>query len=250
MENSVLNWDSVELAANLHSTAAEQTERARLAEPRAGNATQTWNPQNEIPFQQRPPKSATAFPTRSSGPPSGLAAAQLLSPSSAAADRRARERGGAAQLCLSWPTLDWLRPTRAGVGPGLLRRSPLALREPASPSGEGLRERAPGSPGGRVPATLLPATPPRAPPPLPAPCRCLSATVHRDASSEGTRGSPSSLLEPAVRRPLTSRRRGGSFEPVLESCDCRLLILPLISRGVSHLWTCLSFSPRVWRERA
>lgn len=41
-------------------------------------------------------------------------------------------------------------------GTGRLRPSPLALREPASPSGEaGLREREPGYAGGRAPDTLL-----------------------------------------------------------------------------------------------
>lgn len=42
------------------------------------------------------------------------------------------------------------------MGTGRLRPSPLALKEPASPSGEaGLRERAPGSAGARAPNTPL-----------------------------------------------------------------------------------------------
>lgn len=56
--------------------------------------------------------------------------------------------------------------------------------------------------GGRAPPWApLPSPPlaarPSAPPPLPAPCRCLSASVHRASSSEGTRG-PSSLPSWAV----------------------------------------------------
>ena len=59
-----------------------------------------------------------------------------------------------------------MRQTWAGVGTGRLRRSPLVLREPASPSGEaGLRVRALCSAGGRAPDT--PPQPPRDRAPLP-----------------------------------------------------------------------------------
>ena len=98
-DRTFLNWDWGEPAANLHCTACEEKESGRLAVPRAGNVMQTQGPHTEIPSQQRLPKSATAFPAQ--GPRPRLAAPLILSLSSAAAHRRARERGSASQLCLS-----------------------------------------------------------------------------------------------------------------------------------------------------
>lgn len=124
------------------------------------------------------------------------------------------------------------------------------------PSGEaGSRERAPDSAGGRVPdaPSRPPSAPPSAPPPSPAPCRCLSFSEPRAASSEGTRGSPPPPLRPVSRaRPGPAARgkalRSPARRPAIaarSSCLWSHEGFPAL-----HLWTSLSFSPRVWREPA
>lgn len=92
----------------------------------------------------------------------------------------------------------------------------------------------------RLPSPRLAARP-SAPPPLPAPCRCLSASVHRASSSEGTRGLSSRPSRAVSGQALTSQpeerlgTRAGArrAQPAAPASPSRGA-----SRLAPRLWTC------------
>lgn len=124
------------------------------------------------------------------------------------------------------------------------------------PSGEaGSRERAPGLCGqARLRHSFPPpSAPPSAPPPSPAPCRCLSFSEPRTASSEGTRGSPPPpLWLVSWARPGPAARGEALLSPAWSPAIAARSSCLWSHEGfpASHLWTSLSFSPRVRREPA
>lgn len=91
-----------------------------------------------------------------------------------------------------------------------------------------MRERAPGSAGGRVPDSLLPSSPPRAPPPLPAPAAASAPQSTEPPRPRGREHRPGCRCSQSPGRALTSCRRGGSPEPVRS---------PAAAAGSSSFWS-------------
>lgn len=203
---------------------------------------QAWDPTPEIPSQQRLPKPAAAFPRRRQRVPRPrLAAPHLLSLSSTAAHRRARERGSASQLCLSWPPPDWLRQTWAGVGLAACVPRHWLSGNPPPPQVRRACVSASRDTRAGAPPTL--SSPPSHPlrvaerasalaRPLPLP-QLLSAQNHL-VWGDGKIGLAAASVS-ALGRALTSSPRGGSSELDLNPCDCRLLLLPAFYEGFRAL---------------